>query len=176
MLAWADRLGVGAKIPDAVAGSSSKDAAKLRGYLVGSKRSRDDNRKNEAPSKLHSDDEDDVEESRGGAIQKKIRVDPFATPKKSKGKGNKMPLPESRPQATSSKADLPRSSNESDSSDSSEEEEGTGRFVLAPGSSPATSNTSSLMGPPASVIREDTPATSVATPVPSSPTTSLVCQ
>ncbi|KAF5388059.1 hypothetical protein D9615_000567 [Tricholomella constricta] len=64
------RLGVGAAIPETH--NSSREAARLKGQLIGkgNKRSRDD----EPDAKEKSEDE---EESRAGAIRKKARVDPF---------------------------------------------------------------------------------------------------
>ncbi|KDR83933.1 hypothetical protein GALMADRAFT_236433 [Galerina marginata CBS 339.88] len=63
------RLGVGATMPDGVQ-SMTRETARLRGKLAGSKRTREE----EATTKPTSDDEG---ESRAGVIKKKYKLDPF---------------------------------------------------------------------------------------------------
>jgi hypothetical protein len=80
------RLGVGASIPEAVAGTSRQETARLRGRLVGSKRGREAEDVHAKSAQAMSDDEEDEGESRASAIKKKTRVDPFASTRKSKNK------------------------------------------------------------------------------------------
>ncbi|KAJ3488801.1 hypothetical protein NLI96_g2580 [Meripilus lineatus] len=70
------RLGVGAPIPASV-GSLGHETLKLKHKLSGKKRAREDDRM-EALTTERSEDE---AESRAGAIQKKPRIDPFASKK-----------------------------------------------------------------------------------------------
>ncbi|KIY74218.1 hypothetical protein CYLTODRAFT_439489 [Cylindrobasidium torrendii FP15055 ss-10] len=75
------KLGVGASVSETAA-TSSREANKLKGRLIGKKRPRDDER---PPLATRQDPESsDEEESRAGAIHKKARADPFAK----KGKKN----------------------------------------------------------------------------------------
>ena len=69
------RLGVGASVPETVH-SVTREAARLRGKLVGGKRQRGEDTA-EPSSKPETDDDDDGE-SRVKAIRKKVKLDPFA--------------------------------------------------------------------------------------------------
>lgn len=71
------RLGVGAAVPDAI--SASRDTARLKGRLVGKKRDRD-----EAGAIATWMGDEDEEESRAGAIKKKVKLDPFDKSKQKK--------------------------------------------------------------------------------------------
>ncbi|KAJ3576172.1 hypothetical protein NP233_g596 [Leucocoprinus birnbaumii] len=75
------RLGVGAPIPETQ--SLAREAAKLKSKLEGSKKRHREDAAVEA-KKTQSDDEED---SRSGAIKKKVRVDPFHAPSKKEKKG-----------------------------------------------------------------------------------------
>lgn len=82
------RLGVGASLPDSTH-PSGRDAVKLKNKLAGKKRSHaavDDPEPVSMKSKTQDMDEEDEEESRSGAIRKKVKIDPFATHTKKKGK------------------------------------------------------------------------------------------
>ncbi|ETW83711.1 hypothetical protein HETIRDRAFT_471990 [Heterobasidion irregulare TC 32-1] len=82
------RLGVGAPLPDSTH-PSGRDAVKLKNKLAGKKRSHaadDDREPVSMKSKTQDMDEEDEEESRSGAIRKKVKIDPFATHTKKKGK------------------------------------------------------------------------------------------
>ncbi|KAG6915662.1 hypothetical protein DXG01_010532 [Tephrocybe rancida] len=82
------RLGVGAAVPENA--NASRDTVRLKGQLVGkgNKRLREDEL--EPKEKEKSDDEG---ESRGAAIKKKARVDPFGdNKKKKKNKAESTPL------------------------------------------------------------------------------------
>ncbi|KAG6833938.1 hypothetical protein H0H87_007949 [Tephrocybe sp. NHM501043] len=78
-VAFEIRLGVGAAVPEN--STSSRDIARLKGQLVGkgNKRPREDE-----PDSKEKDRSDDEGESRGGAIKKKARVDPFGNINKKK--------------------------------------------------------------------------------------------
>ncbi|KAI5893894.1 uncharacterized protein SCHCODRAFT_02666966 [Schizophyllum commune H4-8] len=71
------RLGVGASVPQAA--SLTREQAKLKHALTGKKRAHDDDEAGGA-----SGDDDDDMESRGKAVQKRARLDPFSTNKKKK--------------------------------------------------------------------------------------------
>ncbi|KAF6762191.1 hypothetical protein DFP72DRAFT_598330 [Ephemerocybe angulata] len=73
------RLGVGAAASEQT--SLPRETIRLKGQLVGKKRSRE---QEEVDAMKKRDEEDDEEESRGGAIKKKVKVDPFAKPNKKK--------------------------------------------------------------------------------------------
>ncbi|KII94943.1 hypothetical protein PLICRDRAFT_25619 [Plicaturopsis crispa FD-325 SS-3] len=80
------RLGVGAPIPESA--GTSRDAARLKNHLTGKggkKRAReeDDEVKQREPS-------DDEGESRGGAIKRKLKVDPFGTAGSKRNKKKKL--------------------------------------------------------------------------------------
>jgi len=77
------RLGVGAVVPEGMQ-SHSRETARLKGKLSGSKHARED--EDVGPSKTVSDDEG---ESRAGAIKKKARSDPFDIVHGKKKKKNK---------------------------------------------------------------------------------------
>ncbi|KAL1760131.1 hypothetical protein FB107DRAFT_287279 [Schizophyllum commune] len=71
------RLGVGASVPQAA--SLTREQVKLKHALTGKKRAHDDDEVDGA----RGDDDDDME-SRGKAVQKRARLDPFSTTKKKK--------------------------------------------------------------------------------------------
>lgn len=71
------RLGVGAVIPESSAGSS-RDAARLKGRLIGKGNKREREDEDELKKKGSDENDDENEESRGGAIRKKQRLDPFS--------------------------------------------------------------------------------------------------
>ncbi|KAL1735957.1 hypothetical protein EV714DRAFT_199254 [Schizophyllum commune] len=71
------RLGVGASVPQAA--SLTREQVKLKHALTGKKRVHDDDEVGGA----RGDDDDDME-SRGKAVQKRARLDPFSTTKKRK--------------------------------------------------------------------------------------------
>jgi len=85
------RLGVGAATTEVL--QASRDAAKLKGQLLGKKRAREQAEEQQEKGR-NSDDEG---ESRAGAIKKKIKVDPFG-PKKKKASAT---LLEAKPTAAS---------------------------------------------------------------------------
>ncbi|KAG6854900.1 hypothetical protein C0991_012090 [Blastosporella zonata] len=102
------RLGVGAAIPENA--NSFRDIARLKGQLAGkgNKRPRHD----EADFKEKDKSDDDEGESRGGAMKKKARVDPFGNDSKKKKK-NKA-TPESVPPLASPKPPTPPEEKELD--------------------------------------------------------------
>ncbi|KAF5333476.1 hypothetical protein D9611_002543 [Ephemerocybe angulata] len=73
------RLGVGAAPSEHT--SLPRETIRLKGQLIGKKRSRE---QEEVDAMKKRDEEDDEEESRGGAIKKKVKIDPFAKPNKKK--------------------------------------------------------------------------------------------
>ncbi|KAI0089126.1 hypothetical protein BDY19DRAFT_126103 [Irpex rosettiformis] len=78
------RLGVGAPIP-AATGTLGHETMKLKGKLIGKKRTRE---AEDVGNKMTVEPSDDEEESRAGAIKKKTRVDPFALKGRKKQPGN----------------------------------------------------------------------------------------
>ncbi|KAH6915068.1 hypothetical protein BKA70DRAFT_564763 [Coprinopsis sp. MPI-PUGE-AT-0042] len=78
------RLGVGTSVSQ-VAQHTSREAARLKGQLVGKRRSREDEEpQTKKPGNGDDDDRDD--ESRARAITKKVKIDPFDVSSKKKKK------------------------------------------------------------------------------------------
>ncbi|TFK28900.1 hypothetical protein FA15DRAFT_665000 [Coprinopsis marcescibilis] len=82
------RLGVGANVSES-AQYSSREAARLKGQLVGKKRPRDESER----TTTKPGDDDDGEESRATAIKKKTKKDPFALPRKKSKKESPQVVP-----------------------------------------------------------------------------------
>ena len=80
-------LGVGAELPEKQVKSGPSEL-KLKNKMLGKKREREEPNLNDAT--ITPTPEDDEEESKSRAIQKKPRLDPFASNKK-KGKGPSAP-------------------------------------------------------------------------------------
>jgi len=81
------RLGVGAELPEKQAGSGPGEL-KLKNKMLGKKRGREETDSRDTVANPTS--EDDEEDSKSRVIQKKPRLDPFASSKK-KGKGLNLP-------------------------------------------------------------------------------------
>ena len=80
-------MGVGAELPEKQA-QSGLGEVKLKHKMLGKRREREES--NSSNATVAPAPEDDEEESRSRVIQKKTRVDPFASSKK-KGKGLNAP-------------------------------------------------------------------------------------
>ncbi|KAG5351298.1 hypothetical protein C0989_007037 [Termitomyces sp. Mn162] len=80
------RLGVGAVIPESA--NTSRDAARLKGHLIGKGNKRSREVEQDSQKKDGTDSEG---ETRGGVIKKKARVDPFASDGKKKKKHKAVP-------------------------------------------------------------------------------------
>ncbi|TFK55448.1 hypothetical protein OE88DRAFT_1731142 [Heliocybe sulcata] len=80
------RLGVGASVPETAA-VQGREAMRLKGQLLGSGKGKGKKRDREdgGDGEVRRGDESE-EESRAGAVRKKVKVDPFAGKKKGKGK------------------------------------------------------------------------------------------
>ncbi|EAU84634.2 hypothetical protein CC1G_00153 [Coprinopsis cinerea okayama7 len=79
------RLGVGASASQATQ-HTSREAARLKGQLIGKKRGREGDEPVEGAKKPVVEEDDREEESRSGAIKKKVKFDPFDVSSKKKKK------------------------------------------------------------------------------------------
>lgn len=92
------RLGVGATVPAGHHASMSRETARLKGKLAGTKRPRE---QDASTLKLPPDNDDDEDESKSHAIKKKTKMDPFDVvhgkkKKKQKHSTQELPTPPKR--------------------------------------------------------------------------------